>query len=30
VVMPRTSIGEHGFIARFVDTEGNAVAIHSM
>ena len=30
VVMPRTSIGEHGIIARFIDTEGNAVAIHSM
>ena len=30
VVMPRTSIGEYGFIARFVDTEGNLVAIHTM
>lgn len=30
VAMPRTSIGEHGFIARFVDTEGNLVALHTM
>jgi len=30
VVMPRTSIGEHGFIARFIDTEGNMVALHTM
>ncbi len=30
VVMPRTSIGEHGWIARFTDTEGNLVAAHSM
>lgn len=29
VVMPRTSIGEHGFIAMFRDTEGNRVALHS-
>ena len=26
--MPRTSIGEHGFIAHFEDTEGNCVALH--
>jgi hypothetical protein len=30
VVMPKTPIGENGFIARFIDTEGNAVAFHSM
>ena len=30
VVMPRTSIGEFGFIARFVDSEGNLVAMHTM
>jgi uncharacterized protein len=30
VIMPKTSIGENGFIARFVDTEGNRVALHSM
>lgn len=27
-LVPRTSIGEHGFIAHFVDTEGNRVAVH--
>lgn len=27
-LMPRTSIGEHGFIAHFEDTEGNRVALH--
>lgn len=26
--MPRTSIGEYGFIAHFQDTEGNRVALH--
>lgn len=26
--MPKTSIGEHGFIAMFGDTEGNRVALH--
>ena len=30
VVMPKTDIGENGFIAQFVDTEGNRVALHSM
>ncbi len=30
VVMPKTSIGEHGFCAQFIDTEGNRVAFHSM
>lgn len=30
VVMPKTSIGENGFIAMFLDTEGNKVALHSM
>ena len=30
VVKPRTSIGQHGFIAIFKDTEGNAVGLHSM
>lgn len=30
VVMPKTAIGENGFVARFVDTEGNHVALHSM
>ena len=30
VVMPKTSIGEHGFMALFLDTEGNKVGLHSM
>ncbi len=30
VVKPRTSIGPHGFIAVFKDTEGNSVGLHSM
>lgn len=30
VVMPKTSIGENGFMAYFMDTEGNRVAFHSM
>lgn len=29
VLMPKTDIGEHGFIAHFKDTEGNRVALHS-
>jgi predicted enzyme related to lactoylglutathione lyase len=29
VVKPRTSIGEHGFIAVFKDAEGNPVGLHS-
>lgn len=27
-LMPKTSIGEHGFIAHFKDNEGNRVALH--
>ncbi len=27
-LMPRTDIGQHGFIAHFEDTEGNRVALH--
>ena len=27
-LMPRTNIGQHGFIAHFEDTEGNRVALH--
>jgi predicted enzyme related to lactoylglutathione lyase len=27
-LQPRTSIGDHGFIAHFEDTEGNRVALH--
>ena len=30
VLQGKTSIGEHGFIATFRDTEGNRVALHSM
>ncbi|MBV7330981.1 VOC family protein [Chloroflexi bacterium TSY] len=30
VSMPKTSIGENGFIGMFVDTEGNKVGLHSM
>ena len=30
VLFPKTSIGENGFIAHFIDTEGNRVALHSM
>ncbi len=29
VVLPRTSIGQHGFIALIKDTEGNRVGLHS-
>lgn len=27
-LMPRTGIGQHGFIAHFEDSEGNRVALH--
>ncbi|WP_412985984.1 VOC family protein [Pontimicrobium sp. IMCC45349] len=30
VIMPKTAIGEHGFMAQFIDTEGNKIALHSM
>lgn len=30
IVMPRTSIGEHGYIAHFRDSEGNTVGLHSL
>jgi predicted enzyme related to lactoylglutathione lyase len=30
VILPKTSIGENGFMAVFTDTEGNRVAFHSM
>lgn len=29
VLLPKTSIGEYGFIGHFVDTEGNRVGLHS-
>ncbi len=27
--MPKTSIGQNGFMAFFIDTEGNTIALHS-
>jgi len=30
IIIPKTSIGENGFFAYFMDTEGNKVALHSM
>jgi uncharacterized protein len=30
VAMPKTNLGENGFMAYFVDTEGNKVGLHSM
>jgi predicted enzyme related to lactoylglutathione lyase len=30
IIMPKTSIGQNGFMAHFIDTEGNRVALHSM
>ena len=29
ILDPKTSIGEHGFIAHFLDTEGNRIGLHS-
>ena len=29
IVLPKTSIGANGFMAHFIDTEGNKVAFHS-
>ncbi len=29
VILPKTSLGEHGFMAQFIDSEGNRVAFHS-
>ena len=29
VIMPKTNIGENGFMAQFMDTEGNRIALHS-
>ncbi|MFV9550578.1 VOC family protein [Algibacter sp. PT7-4] len=29
IVIPKTDIGEHGFMAQFIDTEGNRIALHS-
>jgi uncharacterized protein len=30
ILVPKISIGENGFMAHFIDTEGNRVALHSM
>ena len=30
ILMPKTSIGENGFMAQLLDSEGNRVALHSM
>ena len=30
IVLPKTSIGQNGYMAHFIDTEGNKVALHSM
>lgn len=30
IVYPKSQVGDHGFVARFSDTEGNLVALHSM
>ena len=29
ILFPKTSIGEHGFIAHISDSEGNRIALHS-
>lgn len=29
IIMPKTDIGENGFMAQFFDTEGNRIALHS-
>lgn len=30
IIQPKTDIGENGFMAQFIDTEGNRLALHSM
>lgn len=30
IMVPKMSIGENGFMAHFIDSEGNRVALHSM
>jgi len=30
IMVPKTSIGEHGFIALVLDTEGNRIGLHSI
>ena len=30
IILSKTAIGENGFMAHFIDTEGNRIALHSM
>lgn len=30
IIVPKMGIGENGFMAQFIDTEGNRIALHSM
>jgi uncharacterized protein len=30
IIVPKTAIGEYGFMAAFIDTEGNRIALHSV
>jgi uncharacterized protein len=30
IIMSKTAIGANGFMAQFIDTEGNRIALHSM
>jgi len=30
IILPKTPIGSNGFMAHFIDTEGNKIALHSM
>lgn len=30
IIQPKTAIGENGFMALFIDTEGNKMALHSI
>jgi len=30
VIIPKTDIGENGFFAHFIDSEGNRIALHSL
>ena len=30
ILLPKTNIGGNGFMAQFMDTEGNRIALHSM
>jgi uncharacterized protein len=30
ILRPKTSLGGNGYMAQFIDTEGNRIALHSM